>query len=123
MYELMVSGSFSAAHHLEGYNGECSRPHGHNFKVEVIVWGDGLDQVGMVIDFRKLKRILKDILSELDHTYLNELPQFKEINPTSENIARYIYEALSKRLKGVKKVKIFEKESVWASYSEGAILA
>jgi 6-pyruvoyltetrahydropterin/6-carboxytetrahydropterin synthase len=121
MYELTVSLNFSAAHHLEGYPGECADPHGHNFKVEAVVMGEKLDEVGMVIDLRVIKMELKKVVSEFDHKYLNRLSIFKEKNPTSENIATHIYQKLSKRLSKVrlKEIRVFEGESLCVSYSEG----
>jgi 6-pyruvoyltetrahydropterin/6-carboxytetrahydropterin synthase len=112
MYEISIETHFSAAHHLKGYQGKCELPHGHNWIVEVSVQCKVLDEVGMGIDFTDVKRAANDILEHMDHTDLNQLPQFSQENPTSENIARYIYRALSGRLndgtRRVSKVKVGE---------------
>ena len=98
MFELTVKAEFEAAHQINGYQGKCQRLHGHNWSVEAIVEGYGLDELGMLIDFKVLKAELNKVLEELDHRYLNELPIFAESankNPTAENLARYIFESLS----------------------------
>lgn len=98
MYKLNVTGTFASAHKLNGYDGLCKNLHGHNWKVRLCVMCDLLDEIGMAMDFGILKQHLNELLTELDHQYLNDLPAFKEINPTSENIARYIFESMGKRL-------------------------
>ncbi|MFH1146101.1 MAG: 6-carboxytetrahydropterin synthase QueD [Pseudomonadota bacterium] len=94
MYEIFVRSQFSAAHYLRNYPGNCERPHGHNWTVEVSVRSSGLDDLGMAVDFRVVKKSLREVLSELDHTDLNELEYFREKNPSSESIAAYIYSRL-----------------------------
>lgn len=94
MFELVVNGAFEAAHRLDGYNGKCSRLHGHSWTVEISVEGETLDEIGMVADFKTLKAALMKVLDAMDHQYLNELPQFDGTNPTAENLAKYIYEQL-----------------------------
>ena len=98
VYELYVKTHFSAAHCLKGYPGDCARMHGHNWMVEVFVRCKKLNEIGIGIDFRDIKTSIKDLLNNLDHFNLNELPAFKENNPTSENLARFIYKKLSRRL-------------------------
>lgn len=95
MFEMQVKGTFDAAHHLRGYEGKCSRLHGHTWTVELSVEGAGLDELGMLVDFRDLNRLLKDTLEPMDHQYLNDLPPFRDMNPTAENIAKYLYETLA----------------------------
>ena len=95
MYELTVLGEFEAAHFIDGYAGKCQRLHGHNWTVEARVCGRELDRLGMLIDFKLLKTELNRVLDELDHRYLNELDAFSTINPTAENLARYIFEQLA----------------------------
>jgi 6-pyruvoyltetrahydropterin/6-carboxytetrahydropterin synthase len=111
-YELKVIGSFSSAHSLREYEGNCERVHGHNWKVEIVVSGKELDDMGIALDFRELKRILKEITGELDHRNLNEIPPFDRVNPSSENIARFIFERARDRVP--LKVKI-ERVTVWES--------
>ena len=100
MYELSVKTRFSAAHCLVGYDGRCAARHGHNWEVVVFVKGRKLDKLGMLIDFHALKQIVRDALEELDHTDLNALKAFTADNPSSENIARYLFGRLRGRLKG-----------------------
>ncbi len=120
MFELTVRDEFSAAHQLRGYEGACENLHGHNWKVEVAFRGKTLNAIGILIDFKELKSLLKEVLSELDHRNLNELPAFSSQNPSSENIARYIFERLSERLAGkpvkVSRVTVCETERACASY-------
>ena len=95
MYELDITREFSAAHMLKGYDGLCSNLHGHNWTVQVFIRASRLDDIGIAADFTVIKRVLSDILAQFDHKYLNELPEFQGINPTSENIARIIFEKLA----------------------------
>ena len=123
MYELIVERSFSAAHNLRDYDGVCARMHGHNYRVEASVVGQELPANGMLLDFGHLKTILDSILDELDHHCLNELPPFRETNPTSENIARHIYDHLQAGLAGtpnrVDWVRVWETPGQSATYREG----
>src|SRR5580704_18696614 len=94
MFEVTVRDSISSAHQLHGYDGPCKDMHGHTWKVEVVVVGNVLDEVGLLADFKVLKAKLKEVLMPLDHVVLNDLPAFKGINPTTENLARHIYRTL-----------------------------
>jgi 6-pyruvoyltetrahydropterin/6-carboxytetrahydropterin synthase len=120
MYELVVTSQFSAAHNLRNYGGACERLHGHNWRVEVSVRAPALGTGGMVLDFRILREEAERVLETLDHQYLNDLAYFQKEEPSSENIARYIYEALEERLRphGVSphKVTAWESEKAGASY-------
>ena len=114
MYRLKVTDHFAAAHQLLGYEGKCEGLHGHNWKVEVNLEGENLDKIGLLIDFKVLKKMLKDLLEELDHKMLNELEPFQEINPSSELIARYIYNKLKKDIPGnveLTSVSVWESET------------
>jgi len=95
MYDLMIRGHFDAAHALHGYPGECCNLHGHTWDIEVVVRGSELDEVGIVYDFKTLKADLAGVLEPLDHAYLNDVPPFDRMNPTAENLSRYIYEMLA----------------------------
>ena len=97
MFELVVNGAFEAAHRLVDYPGKCNRLHGHSWTVELSVVGNKLNKIGMVADFKTLKTLLMEVLDDMDHQYLNELSQFKEINPTAENLAQYIYNTLKQK--------------------------
>jgi len=118
VYKIKVESSFSSAHNLRGYKGKCEELHGHNWKVDVCVASGKLDKAGMVMDFTCLKSKLGKILEVMDHKYLNELPYFKKVNPTSENIAKYIYGRL--KVTGIKPaaVTVWESEKARATYYE-----
>lgn len=114
MFELRIQVDFAAAHHLEGYPGDCARPHGHNWKVEVFARSEGLDSIGMAMDFRDLKRAAKELIAPWDHRDLNQLEDFKTLNPSAEVIAKLSYERLSEQLKSlaVHKTRI-DRVTVW----------
>ncbi len=122
IYEIYVKDHFSAAHALNGYVGNCSKMHGHNWIIESFIQCKKLNSIGIGIDFRDVKKTVKDILKKLDHTNLNELKEFKEINPTSEHIARFLYKELSKVLNNeyikVSKIKVFETPGCGSTYWE-----
>jgi 6-pyruvoyltetrahydropterin/6-carboxytetrahydropterin synthase len=122
VFEVYVKSHFSAAHSLREYKGNCARVHGHNWMVEVFVRCAELDELGIGIDFRDIKAAVKEVLVGLDHCDLNDLPEFAEKNPTSENIARFLYRELSKRLDThnihVSKVKVSETPGAGAFYWE-----
>lgn len=118
MFELKVESSFSAAHHLLNYDGECENQHGHNWKVEVYVQGETLDKSNLLIDFKVLKKELNKVLDELDHTDINELPSLKGISPSSEMLSRYIYQNLKQSVAQVSKVSVWETPTSCASYFE-----
>ena len=117
MYSIKVEGNFSSAHNLKGYKGKCESLHGHNWKVEAVVAGDTLDKTGMLMDFKELRSALCNVLDKLDHKYLNEIVYFKKANPTSENIARYIYDKLKRQGVRVKSVTVWESENSSATYA------
>ena len=122
MYELKILTHFSAAHQLRNYEGGCEKLHGHNWKVEVYVVGRRLGQDGLVIDFRRIKEETEKVLDGLDHTFLNELEPFTTRNPSSELIARYIFDCLSQQLNSeevrVSKVSAWESDTACATYRE-----
>ncbi len=93
-YEVRVEGNFAAAHALRGYEGACERLHGHNFKVSAAIQSDGINKIGISIDFKVLNNILNKLLEQLDHRNLNEVEPFTENNPTAENIAAFIFRKL-----------------------------
>ena len=122
MYELKINGEFSSAHSLRNYKGRCENLHGHNWKVEVVVIGETLDRIGLLIDFNILKKKLNIVLKMLDHKNLNSIPFFIDRNPSSENIAFFIYKKMEKLLKTypvkIQKVTVWENEKQCASYYE-----
>jgi 6-pyruvoyltetrahydropterin/6-carboxytetrahydropterin synthase len=122
MYELKIVSQFAAAHQLREYEGKCEEVHGHNWKIEVCITGTRLDKTGLLIDFKAIKEATNRILDELDHRFLNELDAFRTLNPTSENIARLLFESLSQEIDTqdvkVTKVTAWESDSACASYME-----
>jgi len=116
MYSLKVQGTFSSAHNLRGYKGKCEDLHGHNWIVEIVVRSTQLDNIGMVLDFKYLKKKLNACLERMDHKYLNKLDYFKKINPTSENIAKYIYKKLKPQISLLYCVTVWENSTSSASY-------
>jgi len=122
VYELKIVSQVAAAHQLREFQGKCEQLHGHNWKIEVYVTGDTLGEDGLLIDFRLIKKDTKKVLDELDHKFLNELEPFKKENPSSENIARYIYESISHTLNNdairISKVSAWESDTACATYME-----
>lgn len=120
MYELKIVTQFSAAHRLENFYGKCEALHGHNWKVEILVVSASLNETGLVRDFGQIKACANEILEEIDHTYLNELPAFQHQNPSSENLARYLFERLSPVLNDdrvqLSRVTVWESDTSSASY-------
>jgi 6-pyruvoyltetrahydropterin/6-carboxytetrahydropterin synthase len=121
MYELQITTQFAAAHQLRNFRGKCEKLHGHNWRIDVFVKGEKLNDTGLLIDFKDLKDATNRILEELDHSFLNELPQFKDQNPSSENIAAYVFTKLSSELNDtnirVSKITAWESDSASSSYS------
>ncbi|RPJ74230.1 MAG: 6-carboxytetrahydropterin synthase QueD [Alphaproteobacteria bacterium] len=122
MFEVTIIKSFSAAHLLAEIGGKCEELHGHNFKVEVTVGASRLTDEGILIDFRLVKKWLKEILDKMDHQHLNDLPFFSEQNPSSENIAYYVHREIKVKIKesGIRviRVKVWESENAAVTYSE-----
>jgi 6-pyruvoyltetrahydropterin/6-carboxytetrahydropterin synthase len=122
MFEVSIHTYISAAHRLRNYQGNCESLHGHNWKVEVTVQATELNEIGLAIDFKELKNKTHAIVSRLDHTCLNDLKPFDEINPSSENMAKFLFTELKKELApgslSVKKVSVWESENSWVTYYE-----
>jgi len=139
MYKIKIEGDFSSAHNLKGYKGKCEELHGHNWKVEVALASPKLDKIGMVMDFKCIKEKLNRLLDSLDHKYLNNISYFKKVNPvrsrtpkvsdgclrqpasngvnpTSENIAKYIYDQLRKEIPSLNYVTVWESDKASATY-------
>lgn len=98
MFDIFIDTHFAGGHHLRDYPGDCETPHGHNWKVQVTVRATELDHLGMGVDFTVVKKAVKDTLKKIDHKNLNELPMFEKVNPSSENIAIFIYDDLKDAL-------------------------
>ena len=122
MFEIEIDRSFSAAHQLRGYNGDCCKLHGHNYKITVTVRSSELDEIGIALDFKKLKAELDALLAEYDHSNLSELADCQAVNPTSENLARTIYRKISEKMNGgtirVHRVRVGESDHSAVTYFE-----
>jgi len=120
MLMLSVKDTFAAAHRLESYHGKCENLHGHNFSVEALFEGEQVNEEGMLVDFAVLKDYLKEVLAELDHTFINEIPFFRERASSSEYIAIYIHDRLKSLIQekgvNVREVRVWESEKVYAAY-------
>ena len=119
MFDIKVTADFSSAHNLENYKGKCEKLHGHNWIVEAVFAYKDLDKDGMAVDFRDARAVLKGTLEGLDHSYLNELKILKGMNPTSENIARFIHDEIKKQNAHIRSVAVWENASSCATYTEG----
>ena len=120
-FEVMIERNFSSAHQLRGYKGKCENLHGHNYKIEIYARGEELNNIGLLIDFVDLKAAADEIVKYLDHRNINELPPFdEELNPSAENLAKYILEYLNGRVADervqVYKVRCFETPTSVATY-------
>lgn len=122
MFELTVESSFSAAHQLRGYHGKCEQLHGHNWKVQIHVLADKLNDIDIAIDFHELKKYLTEVISPLDHCFLNDVFPFTEKNPSSENMAKWIFDSLRKKIVSthlmLSAVTVWESENASATYYE-----
>ena len=120
-FEVMIERNFSSAHQLRGYKGKCENLHGHNYKIEIYARGRELDHIGLLVDFVELKTAADEVVQYLDHRNINELPPFDvEVNPSAENLARYILERVSARVGDARvqiyKVRCFETPTSVATY-------
>jgi 6-pyruvoyltetrahydropterin/6-carboxytetrahydropterin synthase len=121
MFEVMIERNFSSAHQLRGYKGKCENLHGHNYKIEIYARGRELDNIGLLVDFGELKTAADELVQYLDHRNINELPPFdEELNPSAENLARFILERVAARVGdervAVYKVRCFETPTSVATY-------
>ena len=120
MFELSITGHFASAHLIRGYDGPCKDLHGHTWKVEITIASEKLNDIGLVVDFKDMKKKLNSFLDRIDHVNLNELPVFKKANPTTENLARYIYQEFAKECRPfpLKRVRVWESETSSITYYE-----
>lgn len=122
MYEVTVEVSFAAAHQLRGYQGNCENMHGHNWRVQVNVMAERLNEIDIAMDFRDLKKTTREVIAPLDHAFLNDVFPFTEKNPSSENIAKWIFDSLRKKINGdglnIAAVTVWESDTSSASYYE-----
>jgi 6-pyruvoyltetrahydropterin/6-carboxytetrahydropterin synthase len=122
VYELKIITQMACAHQLREFEGRCENLHGHNWKIEVFVTGEELEPNGILIDFKRVKTATEEVIDQLDHKFLNDVEYFRRVNPSSENIARYIFRALEQTLNNekarVSKVTAWESDTACASYAE-----
>jgi 6-pyruvoyltetrahydropterin/6-carboxytetrahydropterin synthase len=120
-FEISTEETFSAAHMIAGYQGDCSKLHGHNWKVRATVRAQRSQASGLTFDFRKLRSLLRDILGTVDHTMLNDLAPFKDLNPTAETIAEWCYGELERRIDepgiSVSRVEVWESDRSCAAFT------
>ena len=122
MFQVSVEESFSAGHALRGYKGKCENPHGHNYKVRVTLEGPALDSVGLLYDFVHLKQIIHQVIHAVDHKFLNDLSPFDVINPSAENIAKYLYDEAAKQMRQqpngarIASITVWETDQTAATY-------
>ena len=125
MFEVTVEDTFAAGHYLRNYKGKCEKPHGHIYKVRVTLAGEKLDRAGLLVDFKDLREVMKQVIDRLDHQMMNDLEPFTEVNPSAENLAKYFYDQADTKLQRVtdgrvrvKNVTVFETDTTTATYSE-----
>lgn len=121
-YEISVETIFAASHQLRDYKAPLEPLHGHNFRVEAFVGmeTDSLPASGYVMDFLELEAKLKEVVAPYDHRHMNDLPPFDELNPTTENMARFFFDELSKKLPdgvSLRRIRVWEAPTYSASYS------
>ncbi|OFW35884.1 MAG: 6-carboxytetrahydropterin synthase QueD [Acidobacteria bacterium RIFCSPLOWO2_12_FULL_60_22] len=127
MFQVSVEETFAAGHALRGYRGKCENVHGHNYKIHVILEGPSLNSIGLLYDFKDLKEAIQRAIRKLDHRFLNEIPPFDVVNPSAENLAKYLYEEVSRLLEeagsgnagapcNVRRVTVWETETTKATY-------
>jgi 6-pyruvoyltetrahydropterin/6-carboxytetrahydropterin synthase len=121
MFEVTIEETFAAGHALRNYHGKCENVHGHNYRCQVTLEGKELDSVGLLVDFVEVKKAVHGVLDRLDHQWLNDYPPFTELNPSAENIAKFIYDEVYESLKAregvrIALVKLWETDTASATY-------
>ena len=124
MFEVTVEQTFAAGHALREYKGKCENVHGHNYRVQVTVEGEQLNRIGLLVDFVELKRVVREVVDRLDHQFINDLEPFTVINPSAENMAKYFYDEVSRRITPpdpdwparISQIKIWETDTSIAVY-------
>ena len=119
MFEIAVEQTFAAGHALRNYKGKCENVHGHNFRVQVVIEGERLDETGLLVDFLDVKDAMRAIIDRLDHVFLNDVAPFDVKNPSAENIAEYFYQEMTRGLKSPAPVRIRE-VTVWETDIQSA---
>lgn len=124
MFEVTIEETFAAGHALRNYRGKCENVHGHNYRCQVNIQGPRLDAIGLLVDFVELKKTVHSVLDRLDHQWLNEFPPFDVLNPSAENMAKYIYDEVVAGLPAkdgvhVESVRLWETDTASATYRPG----
>lgn len=123
IYTLTVTIEFSASHIIPGHPGKCRRLHGHNWKAEIHVTAQRLNDIGIAVDFQDIKRAAAEPIATLDHYHLNDLPAFEGIPPTAENVAAWLYREIAARINGngvaLSAVTLWETDRSRVEYREG----
>ena len=125
MFQVSVEETFSSGHALRGYKGKCENVHGHNYRVQVRLEGAQLNEIGLLVDFTDLKRVLRGIIAGLDHQFLNDLDAFKTVNPSAENMAKYFYHEMVQQLTNlpagaeITEVTVWETDTASAQFRPG----
>lgn len=120
MFEVSVEETFAAGHALRGYRGKCENPHGHNYRVRVVLEGRDLDSIGLLYDFLHIKRVMRNIIEGLDHKFLNDQAPFDAVNPSAENIARFFFDESVKHLPPAQNGARIASVTVWETDTTSA---
>jgi 6-pyruvoyltetrahydropterin/6-carboxytetrahydropterin synthase len=121
MFEVLVEQTFAAGHALRNYRGKCENVHGHNYRVQIKVQGEKLDETGLLVDFLEVKRLTREVIDYLDHRFINDLPPFDVLNPSAENMAKYFYDRVSGGMNAgvpvrIAEVRVWETDTSAAAY-------
>jgi 6-pyruvoyltetrahydropterin/6-carboxytetrahydropterin synthase len=121
MFEVRVEETFSSGHALRGYQGKCENVHGHNYRVRVTLAGPALNEIGLLVDFTDLKRVVRGIIARIDHQFLNDLEPFRTVNPSAENLAKYFYDETARGLSALPAEAKITEVIVWETDTSSAI--
>ena len=120
MFEVTIEQTFAAGHALRNYHGKCENVHGHNYRCQVTMEGEDLDDTGLLVDFVLLKKVVGAVIDRMDHQWLNDFPPFDVLNPSAENIAKFIYDEVIKGIQTPRvrlgSVKLWETDTSFATY-------
>lgn len=120
MFQVSVDETFSAGHALRGYKGKCENPHGHNYKVQIILEGPGLDSIGLLYDFTHLKRVIRGIVEGVDHKFLNDQAPFDVVNPSAENLAKFFYDETARQMPALPEAARIARVTIWETDTTSA---
>lgn len=122
-FTIRVEARFEAAHNLREYKGAPEPLHGHSWKIEAKFKCKQLDHEYIGIDYVHVEKAIRELAQRFDHRYINEIPPFDQLNPTSENMARWFFEQLNrpeiKQEADLSEVVVWEGPEAYVSYSKG----